>query len=165
METFLEVARSGGIALVGIALTLVGLALRTLGPQLVELASRWLERKGAELSARTDAIEDERTRGMVNAAKEAVFDAVRSVSQDMVPKIRAAAQSGGGIDAKEREGLRQEALARTKKAFGPPFWKDLGERMGVDELDEWLLDQVETHVFKMKAARVVDVDTAYGGGA
>jgi len=140
MDELRDVLFSGGVALAGIALTIISVALRKAGPLLADYVSAWIR-------AKIDEIEDGRTRQRVQQAREAVADAVKSVAQDVVPEIRKAA-SDGKFSSEERDRLRTTALTRTKKAFGADFWERL--ETVIPDLDTWLLDQIEARVGDLK---------------
>lgn len=107
----------------------------------------------AKLNAWADAqigkIKDEKVAEKVRLARDAIGDAVHHVSQTLAPELKAAS-ADGKITPEERESLRQLALSKTKSSFNKQFWSDMANDLGVDELDEWILDRVEAEVFRMK---------------
>lgn len=119
-------------------------------PVLFRLVSRLVNNVG---NAWIDKIQDDRTRSRVVLAKDEIGTAVEMISQTLLPAIRQAT-ADGKVTPEEGKRLRDLALAEAKNRLGLEFWHDLMQRMGlpVEKLDEWILAQVEAHVFRHKQA-------------
>jgi len=111
---------------------------------LTKIASAWGD-------AQIDKIKSESLRGQVTLAKNEIGDVVYMISQVLVPEVKAAAQDGK-VSAEEREKLQAKAISLTRERFSPEFWAGLVKQLGIptDGLDEWILGQVESRVFRMR---------------
>jgi len=111
---------------------------------LTKIASAWGD-------AQISKIKNDSLRGSVTLAKNEIGDVVYMISQVLVPEVKAAA-ADGKVSAEEREKLQAKAISLTRERFSPEFWEGLVKQLGIpgNSLDEWILGQVESRVFRMR---------------
>jgi hypothetical protein len=123
-------------------------------PSILQIAETWVTNWIRE-------VENKQVRDMLNLAKEEVRDVVHSVSQTMVPEIRAAAEDGK-ISQDERQKLMVHVVGRVRERLGQDWWHRFSEtalgesaREGEEPArtasarDRWIAEQAEAEVFRM----------------
>jgi hypothetical protein len=125
------------------------MAVATFGSALLAVATKILNSWG---DAQVAKIKNDDLRGKVTLAKTEIGDVVYMISQVLVPEVKKAAEDGK-VSPEEREKLRKRAVELARERFSPEFWKELMAHLGVENLDEWIIGQVESRVFRMKMDR------------
>lgn len=131
------------------AQTIIWMAVATFGAGVLAIATKILSAWG---DAQIAKIKNDDLRGKVSLAKDEIGDVVYMISQVLVPEVKAAA-ADGKVSPAERDKLRARALELAHERFSPEFWDDLTKHLGVPSLDEWILGQVESRVFRMNMER------------
>lgn len=125
------------------------MAVATFGAGLLAVVTKILTAWG---DAQVAKIKNDDLRGKVTLAKNEIGDVVYMISQVLVPEVKKAAEDGK-VSPEEREKLRARAVELARERFSPDFWKELMTHLGVENLDEWIIGQVESRVFRMKMDR------------
>jgi hypothetical protein len=130
------------------AQSVIWMAVATFGAGLLAVLTKILSAWG---DAQIAKLKNDDLRGKVTLAKNEIGDVVYMISQVLVPEVKAAA-ADGRVTPEEREKLQRRAIELARERFSPEFWNSLMEHLGVPVagLDEWILGQVESRVFRMK---------------